>query len=44
MKLYILNTGYLETNFGEKNQLPVLAFLIETEQGPILFDTSYNFV
>ena len=57
MKLYVLNTGYLETDkngvvacatIGTKSRphvsnewikLPVMAFLLETEGGYILFDT-----
>ncbi|MDC7125143.1 MAG: N-acyl homoserine lactonase family protein [Spirochaetales bacterium] len=57
MKLYILNTGYLETDknnvvacatigtyakpkvTNEWIKLPVMAFLIETETGYILYDT-----
>ena len=57
MKLYVLNTGYLETDkngvvacatIGTKSRphisnewikLPVMAFLLETETGYILFDT-----
>lgn len=57
MKLYVLRTGYLETDknnvvacstIGTKDtpivkskwiKLPVMAFLIETEQGYVLFDT-----
>ena len=60
MKLYILNTGYLETDkncvvacatVGTRSQphvqnewirLPVMAFLIETENGYILYDTGSN--
>ncbi len=60
MKLFILNTGYLETDKNNvvacstigtysnpkvTNQwirLPVLAFLIETESGYILYDTGSN--
>lgn len=59
-KLYILNTGYLETDknnvlggatVGTRShpqvnnewiKLPVMAFLIETETGYILFDTGSN--
>lgn len=57
MKLYVLRTGYLETDknnvvacstIGTRQQpvveskwikLPVMAFLIETDEGYILFDT-----
>lgn len=60
MKLYILNTGYLETDknnvvahatMGTKSnsyvknewiKLPVMAFLIESEEGYILYDTGSN--
>jgi glyoxylase-like metal-dependent hydrolase (beta-lactamase superfamily II) len=60
MKLYILNTGYLETDknnvvasatVGLKDnskvtnewiKLPVPAFLIETDNGYVLFDTGSN--
>jgi glyoxylase-like metal-dependent hydrolase (beta-lactamase superfamily II) len=60
MKVYILNTGYLETDengvvgcsvIGTKSQphvqnkwikLPVMAFLIETDNGYILYDTGSN--
>lgn len=60
MKLYILDTGYLETDkntvvanatVGTKSKpkvenewikLPVMAFLIETEEGYILYDTGSN--
>jgi glyoxylase-like metal-dependent hydrolase (beta-lactamase superfamily II) len=60
MKLYILNTGYLETDknnvvsgatLGTLNsptvsnkwiKLPVMAFLIETPEGYILYDTGSN--
>ncbi len=60
MKLYILNTGYLETDKNNvvgvatvgtrskpivNNQwikLPVMAFLIETSEGYILYDTGSN--
>lgn len=60
MKLYILNTGYLETDKNnvvgcsvigtysrphiqnEWIKLPVMAFLIETDEGYILYDTGSN--
>lgn len=60
MKLYILNTGYLETDknnvvggatVGTRSKpivnnewikLPVMAFLIETSEGYILYDTGSN--
>jgi len=60
MKLYILNTGYIETdsNFvvgcsvvgtfsqpkitNQITKLPVMAFLIETDDGYILYDTGSN--
>jgi len=60
MKLYILDTGYLETDknnvisgatvgthshqkvVNEWIKLPVMAFLIETDQGYILYDTGSN--
>ncbi len=60
MKLYILNTGYLETDknnvvacatvgtysqpqvTNEWIKLPVMAFLIETDNGYILYDTGSN--
>lgn len=59
-KLYVLNTGYLETDknnvvngatVGTRSnpivqnewiQLPVMAFLIETDNGYILYDTGSN--
>lgn len=60
MKLYILNTGYVESDknnvvacstigtysqpkvTNEWIQLPVMAFLIETAQGYLLYDTGSN--
>lgn len=60
MKLYILNTGYLETDKNnvvacsvvgtysnphiqnEWIKLPVMSFLLETEDGYILYDTGSN--